>query len=173
MNTIQIDAMWLEFGGPALFAGLVSGALITWLIVRGKQRRTQDSIDQLETRIKDQDALQIERDAAYEVATTRLATAFSELSNQSLKANSETFLRLAKENLGAQQERAKHELSAREQAVENLVKPIKEALQQSQKQISELEKSRSEAYGGEAQVRGAGPLRVHVAEIDDLGRISR
>ena len=36
----------------------------------------------------------------------------------------------------------------REQAVENLVKPIKEALTQSQAQIAVLEKSRSEAYGG-------------------------
>ena len=36
----------------------------------------------------------------------------------------------------------------REQAVENLVKPIKEELTQSQAQIAVLEKSRSEAYGG-------------------------
>jgi len=148
MNSIQINPLWIEIGGPALLAGLVLGALITWLIARGKRQRAEDAIAQLESRIKDQDALQVERDSAYEAATTRLATAFSELSNQSLKANSETFLRLAQENLGAQQERAKHELTAREQAVENLVKPIRDALQQSQKQIGELEKSRSEAYGG-------------------------
>jgi DNA recombination protein RmuC len=148
MNSIQINPLWIEIGGPALLAGLVLGALITWLVARGKRQRAEDAITQLESRIKDQDALQVERDSAYEAATTRLATAFSELSNQSLKANSETFLRLAQENLGAQQERAKHELTAREQAVENLVKPIRDALQQSQKQIGELEKARSEAYGG-------------------------
>ncbi len=90
----------------------------------------------------------MERDSAFEVARSKLATEFSEMANQSLKANSETFLRLAEQNLGAQQERAKRELGDREQAVENLVKPIRDALQQSQKQISELEKSRSEAYGG-------------------------
>jgi DNA recombination protein RmuC len=148
MNSIQINPLWIEIGGPALLAGLALGALITWLLARGKRQRAEDAISQLESRIKDQDALQVERDSAYEAATTRLATAFSELSNQSLKANSETFLRLAQENLGAQQERAKHELTAREQAVENLVKPIRDALQQSQKQIGELEKARSEAYGG-------------------------
>jgi DNA recombination protein RmuC len=87
------------------------------------------------------------RDSAYEAATTRLATSFSDLANQSLKSNSETFLRLAEQNLGAQQERAKRDLGDREQAVENLVKPIRDALQESQKQIAELEKSRSEAYG--------------------------
>lgn len=147
MNTIQIDPLWIQFGGPALAAGLVLGALIAWLILRGQKRQLEHDVRLLETRIKDQEALQLERDSAYEVATTRLATAFSELSNQSLKANSETFLRLAEQNLGAQQERAKRDLGEREQAVENLVKPIRDALQQSQRQISELEKSRSEAYG--------------------------
>jgi DNA recombination protein RmuC len=148
MNTIQINPLWIEIGGPAALGGLVFGALLAWLIFRGRQRRARDEITQLEFRIKDQDALQVERDTAYEAATSRLAKAFSDLSNQSLKANSETFLRLAEQNLGAQQERAKRELGDREQAVENLVKPIKDALQQSQKQISELENARSEAYGG-------------------------
>jgi DNA recombination protein RmuC len=147
MNTIQIDPVWIQVGGPALLAGLALGALIAWLILRSGKSHLEEDIRLLETRIKDQDALQVERDSAYEAATSRLATAFADLSNQSLKSNSETFLRLAEQNLGAQQERAKRELGQRELAVENLVKPIRDALQQSQKQIAELEKSRSEAYG--------------------------
>ncbi len=147
MNTININPLWIEFGAPALGAGLLLGGLIVWLFVRARQRRLQDTIQVLSDRLKDQDALQVERDAAFEAATSRLATSFSELANLSLRSNSETFLRLAQENLGAQQERAKSELSAREQAVENLVKPIRDALQQSQAQIAALEKSRSEAYG--------------------------
>jgi DNA recombination protein RmuC len=148
MQTIEINPLWMEIGGPALLAGLALGALISWLLSRGKQRHLHEYIKLLEASVKDQDALQMERDSAFEVARSKLATEFSEMANQSLKANSETFLRLAEQNLGAQQERAKRELGDREQAVENLVKPIRDALQQSQKQISELEKSRSEAYGG-------------------------
>lgn len=147
MQTIQIDPLWIQIGGPALVAGLLLGGLIAWLIARTRRKRLQSYVQVLEMRLKDQDALRIERDAAYEAATTRLATAFSELANRSLKDNSETFLRLAEQNLGAQQERAKHELGQREQAVENLVKPIRDALQRSQQQIAELEKARSEAYG--------------------------
>jgi DNA recombination protein RmuC len=147
MNTININPLWIEFGAPALGAGLLLGGLIVWLVLRARQRRLRDTIQVLSDRLKDQDALQVERDAAFEAATSRLATAFSQLANQSLKSNSENFLRLAQENLGTQHERAKRELGEREQAVENLVKPIKDALQQSQAQISELEKSRSEAYG--------------------------
>jgi len=147
MNTIQIDPQWIQIGGPALAAGLLLGALIAWLILRGQKRQLGDDIRLLESRIKDQEALQIERDSAYDAATTRLTAAFSELANKSLKSNSDNFLLLAKENLGAQQELAKRDLGERELAVENLVKPIRDALQQSQKQIEELEKSRSEAYG--------------------------
>jgi DNA recombination protein RmuC len=148
MNTITINPLWIEIGGPALAAGLLLGGLLTWLIVRSRQRRLKESVESLNDRLKDQDALQAERESAFEAATSRLAKAFSDLSNQSLKANSENFLRLAEQNLGAQHERAKRELGDREQAVENLVKPIKDALQQSQTQIAALEKSRSEAYGG-------------------------
>ena len=148
MNTITINPLWIEIGGPALAAGLLLGGLITWLIFRSRQRRLQESVESLNDRLKDQDALQAERESAFEAATSRLAKAFSDLSNQSLKANSENFLRLAEQNLGAQHERAKRELGDREQAVENLVKPIKDALHQSQTQIAALEKSRSEAYGG-------------------------
>lgn len=148
MTTISFNPLWIEFGGPALAAGLLLGGLIVWLVFRARQQRQRETVAVLGDRIKDQEALQVERNSAFEAATSRLATAFSDLANKSLKSNSENFLRLAEQNLGAQQERAKRELGDREQAVENLVKPIRDALQQSQAQIAALEKSRSEAYGG-------------------------
>ena len=102
MNTIQIDPLWLEIGGPALGAGLVLGAFVAWLIARNREKRLNMDIELLETRVKDQDALQAERDRAFEIATTQLTQSVSELANQSLKSNSETFLRLAEQNLAAQ-----------------------------------------------------------------------
>jgi DNA recombination protein RmuC len=147
MLTIEIDPVYLEIGVPALLLGLLLGGLIAWLIGRKRRRQLLRSIDALQARIKDQDALQRERDSAFEVATSRLATAFSNLANQSLKSNSENFLRLAEQNLAAHQEKAKRELGNREQAVQNLIKPISESLRQSQQQIAQLEKARSEAYG--------------------------
>ncbi len=147
MPTLSINPLHLEIGLPAALVGLLIGALIAWLIARSRQQKMLHEVEILETRIKAQDALQLERDAAFEVATTRLATAFSEMSSQSLKSNSETFLRLAEQNLGVQQEKASRSLGEREQAVENLVKPIHEALRQSRQQIAELAKARSAAYG--------------------------
>jgi len=147
MTGFTIDPLYLQIGAPALLAGLLLGALIVWLIDKRRFREQAHSAELLETKIKAQDALQRERDAAFEQASTRLTLAFSDLANKSLKANSENFLRMAEQNLGAQQEKAKRELSERELAVENLVRPIKESLERSNKQIGELEKSRSEAYG--------------------------
>ena len=147
MTIISLDPKYLEIGAPALAIGILLGALIAWLIHRRSQRIADSEIASLEVQVKNQDSLQQERDIAFEAATSRLARSFSEMSSQSMQSNSENFLRLAEQNLGTQQEKAKRELGEREKAVENLVKPIREALQASQKQISELEKSRSEAYG--------------------------
>ncbi|MDZ7643730.1 MAG: DNA recombination protein RmuC [Woeseiaceae bacterium] len=147
MATLTINPALLELGAPMFLAGLALGSLVTWLVARRHRQTLRQSVRELEIRVKDQDELQREREHAFDAATNRLTAAFSELANRSLKANSENFLRLAEQNLGTHQERAKRELSEREKAVENLVKPIRDALQQSQKQIGESEKARSEAYG--------------------------
>lgn len=148
MISITIDPVYLEVGAPALAIGLVIGAFIVWSIGRQRRKRLIDQIGTIENDLKNQETLQSEREAAFELANAKLTAAFSDLANQSLRSNSENFLRLAEQNLGTQQEKAKRELSEREKAVEALVKPIRDALEASQKQIAELEKSRSEAYGG-------------------------
>jgi DNA recombination protein RmuC len=147
MMTFLNDPLFMQYSAPALAAGLALGVLIAWLFMRGRQARSTEVIAKLETRIKNQDSLQQEREIAFEAANAQLTRAFTELANQSLKSNSENFLRLAEQNLGAQQEKAKHDFGEREKAVEDMVKPIQKALEAAQKQISELEKSRSEAYG--------------------------
>lgn len=148
MTSLTLDPGYIEFGLSALGIGLLLGAAIAWLVARQRQRDFVADIARLNADIKSQDALQLERESSFEAATSRLAKAFADLSNQSLKSNSETFLRLAEQKLSVQNEKAKHTLSEREKAVENLVKPIYEALKSSQKQIAELENARSKAYGG-------------------------
>ena len=68
MQTIEINPLWIEIGGPALLAGLALGALISWLLSRSKQQHLQEYIKLLEASVKDQDTLQMERDSAFEVA---------------------------------------------------------------------------------------------------------
>ncbi|MDJ0911311.1 MAG: DNA recombination protein RmuC [Woeseiaceae bacterium] len=140
MLSLSIDPVFLQVGLPALGIGLLVGALIVWLIARRRSAA-------LEQRIKTQEAMREEREQAFDSANALLTQAFSDLSNKSLQDNSENFLRLAKEHLGAHNEKAKADLSEREKAIESLVKPIRDALESSKKQIGELENSRREAYG--------------------------
>ena len=146
--SFSIEPAYLDIGLPALGIGLALGLLVMWLIARRGRNRLIGDIDQMASRLKNQEALQAEREAAFELANARLTQAFADISNRSLRANSDTFLKLAEQNLETQQEKAKRELSEREKAVEDLVKPIRDALEASHKQIAELEKARSEAYGG-------------------------
>jgi DNA recombination protein RmuC len=131
MNELPFDIVYLTIGMPAVALGLFIGVLFTWLIGRSRNQRMIE-----------------ERESAFELANAKLSQAFTEISNRSLQSNSDTFLKLAEQKLDTQQEKAKSDLSKREKAVEALVKPIQDALTASQKQISELEKTRSEAYGG-------------------------
>ena len=147
MISIEIDPRWLEFGGPALLTGLVLGAVLAWLIMRQRRQQLEAQVDALGEKVQNQEALQHERDAAFQAASGELLRSFGELAHRSLQSNSQTFLRLAEQKMSVQNERAKRELGEREQAVENLVKPISDALQESRKQIEALEKARSEAYG--------------------------
>ena len=131
MNSLTLDPLYLTIGLPAAAIGLLLGVLVASLIGRSRHKRMVE-----------------ERESAFELANAKLTQAFADLSNRSLQANSDTFLKLAEQRLETQQQKAKSELSERENAVEALVKPINDALKASREQIAELEKSRSEAYGG-------------------------
>ena len=128
--------------------GLLAGMALQYLIGRGTRYRLEREIALKESRIQTEQAREEERAAAQQRAEDALSATFGKLAHESLEKNSETFLRLAKENLGGQQELAREELSKREQAVQNLVKPIHDALDKTHRQIVEIEKTRNQAFGG-------------------------
>ena len=148
MISISIDSVYVQVGLPALGIGLLLGLLIMWLVARHNRNKLLDQLAGAEANLKNQEAIQAEREAAFELANAKLTQAFADISNRSLRANSDTFLKLAEQNLETRQAKVESNFEKREKAVEELVKPIKDAIQASQQQISELEKARSEAYGG-------------------------
>src|SRR5258707_13378915 len=83
-----------------------------------------------------------ERDAAG-AATEQLRTQFKADAAEALQRNNESFLALAKQSLEPFQQRATSELEKREKGVENLVKPLNEALARANDQIAALEKHRA------------------------------
>ncbi|MEM7612422.1 MAG: DNA recombination protein RmuC, partial [Pseudomonadota bacterium] len=128
--------------------GIFMGIGLEWLFSRRATQEREVDIARLEQRISDQEAIAEEREQMMALVSSKLTGTFTELAQRTMQTNSETFLQLAEQNLGGRQQKADSALAAREKAVENLVKPIQEALQRSEKQIAELEKARSQAYGG-------------------------
>jgi len=92
-------------------------------------------------------AAELERESVLSLAAERLGAAFNQLADRQLHSHSETFLKLAHEALNVHTERAKGDLTAREQAIDSLVAPIREALARQERQLQELDKSRSETHG--------------------------
>jgi len=111
---------------------LVSAAL-GYLFAR---LRSQHRITQLETRLQ-----------LNEQQHQGLESTFGNLSLQALEKNNRAFLQLAEQAMKRFQESARNELSQKEKAVENLVKPIKDALEKTEAQIRHMENERKEAYG--------------------------
>jgi DNA recombination protein RmuC len=84
-------------------------------------------------------------------AKSALSDAFKALSAGALKSNSEEFLKLAQALLGQFQEGAKSDLSMREQAIAQLVSPVRDALQKFETKVQALEVAREGAYQGLVQ----------------------
>jgi len=104
-----------------------------------------------------QTKLEEERKAANEKiellndAQTKLSDAFKALSAEALKSNNQSFLDLAKATLEKFQESARGDLEKRQQAITELVKPVRDSLERVDTKIQELEKSRVGAYEGLVQ----------------------
>jgi len=88
-----------------------------------------------------------EKLAALQDAQARLTDAFKALSADALKSNNESFLRLAQTALAQFQEGARGDLDKRQQAIDSLVKPIRDSLEKVDTRIGEIEKTRASAYG--------------------------
>ncbi|MBL4889500.1 MAG: DNA recombination protein RmuC [Candidatus Lindowbacteria bacterium] len=80
-------------------------------------------------------------------AQGKLSNSFKALAQDALAQNQETFANLAKLQMEKIQDGAKGELDARQKAIESLVNPINESLKKVDTHVTEIEKSRKEAYG--------------------------
>ncbi len=87
-----------------------------------------------------------EKLALLDKAEQKLREAFQALSAEALRSNNQSFLALAKTSLGEFQQTATGDLDSRQQAIAELVKPIRESLQQVDAKLQQVEKDRVGAY---------------------------
>lgn len=92
---------------------------------------------------KDQEAA-AERMRLVAETEKRLSDAFKALSGDALRANNDTFLQLAKERLGGLQNDAKADLEKRQNAITDLLKPMRSSLEKVDTKLQDLEKNRVE-----------------------------
>jgi len=146
------------------------GALLLWLILRQQRgvlaerlRSREEEAARLagalaeagrlrEERAVLQTTIEKERQAAAEKmrlldeAQGRLSDAFKALSAEALHNNNASFVHLAKATLEKFQESAQGDLDRRQQAIGELVQPLRESLQKVDDKIREMETTRAVAY---------------------------
>lgn len=130
----------------SLVSLLVGGVLVYWRM-HARQMALLSEKEQLTATLAAERRAAEERAGAYETAREQLGQAFSAMASEALRHNSNEFLKLAQENLQRYQTHAQQELGQREKAVENLIKPIREALEKSETQVRRMENERKEAFG--------------------------
>lgn len=116
-------------------------------VVRLRLAEFETLKSQLETALAGERASATEKISALTQAHERLTSEFKALSADALSKNSDEFLKLARESFGKLQQQSAGDLEKRQQAIDSLVKPLKESLDKVDAKIGEIEKARASAYG--------------------------
>jgi DNA recombination protein RmuC len=151
-----------------ILVGLIVGAALGWFIAQSRGAATAERARLMETDLavtrarlaeienqksKIENELSAERASAAQKITVlteaheRLKTEFRALSADALQSNNRSFLELAKETFGKLHQQSADELGKRQQAIDSMVKPLKESLEKVDAKIGEIEKARATAYG--------------------------
>ena len=125
----------------------VLGAFIVFLSMQRKVSQLQQDNATLKVTWDLEKQANEEKIQSLMKARELLAESFASLANDALNRNSESFLKLAQENLKQFQIKAQHDLEHKEKSIENMLKPVKEALDKTEQQIRLMENERKEAYG--------------------------
>lgn len=131
----------------ALALGLLLGGLIASWLNRKKSESLHVELAVLKSQVKAEAQLEHERQESLDRASERIKAAFETVAGQSLRSNSEVFLKLAREHLGQHQQGAVAALTEREKAIETMLAPIREALGKTEQQMLRIEKERAETFG--------------------------
>jgi DNA recombination protein RmuC len=115
---------------------------------RAQMSQSHARCAQLATQLDEERKQAREKLALIDDAQRKLAESFKALSAEALRSNNQSFLDLAKTSLEKFQESARGDLDKRQQAIIELVKPVKDSLDKVDGKIQELEKAREGAYQG-------------------------
>jgi DNA recombination protein RmuC len=137
-------------GSYALVYALIAVAVFIFGLWVGFRQGRAGAQTQLDQALANERKLAETREKAQEEKYTQmkadLDTAFKAAAAGALRANTESFLALAKQELGGQTKEANLTLEAKELAIKNLLDPLGKALKSLDDQTREMEVKRSGAY---------------------------
>ncbi len=146
----MIDWMSVLIG---VLIGILAGAGVMTALhrrthARYERSRNEDTAEKarLEERLVHVEKDTREKVALIQEAEQRLTDAFRALSADALKRNNQSFMDLAKATLDTHQEGARNDLRTRAQAVDELVRPLRESLTKMDTTLGEMEHTRVSAY---------------------------
>ena len=116
-------------------------------VVRQRLAEVEAQKSKVETSLAAERAAAAEKISALTDAHQRLTDSFKALSADALRSNNQSFLELARETFSKLHQQSADELGKRQQAIDSLVKPLKESLEKVDTKIGEIEKARASAYG--------------------------
>lgn len=153
---LRLHAQLIESGERAQRADVLAAALQQRLDdqhgeverVRQELAGSQQARTKAETRMEDVTRSLEDQKSMLGQARQELHESFEALSGQALKQNNEAFLNLARTSFATLQAEAKGELSQRQQAIDELVKPLEESLRRYEDQLRQAEQVRQREYGG-------------------------
>jgi DNA recombination protein RmuC len=130
----------------ALALGLVLG--FGWAHIRAARRVEQLRLELEGARVRLESIAREDtgRIALLEQSEARLRAAFESMAGETMRSNSEMFLRLARESLGKDQQVAQSALKEREAAIAQLVEPLRVAIERTDAQAQSLERERRDAF---------------------------
>jgi DNA recombination protein RmuC len=149
---------------PIISGTAALAVLIAWLVLRGREGVVRERLRQRDedNRRLGEELAELRAEAARlatlnaqlgtqldaeRAAHERVTTEFKALSADALRVNRVDFLAEARQAFGQLQQQSVGDLDQRRQAVEALVKPVREALDKLDGKMAEIEKSRAGAYG--------------------------
>jgi DNA recombination protein RmuC len=112
--------------------------------VRGDGAAAKEALARVEAQREAELKAATEKLALLEEAKTKLQDSFKALSAEALSKNNESFLNLAKTTLEKYQEGAKGDLEKRQQAINQTVEPVGEALKIFNERVAKIEERRTQ-----------------------------
>jgi DNA recombination protein RmuC len=131
----------------AIIVSLAAGAITTYLLAIRKYNRLRFRYSRLLENYRQEQSNAELKEALYKQTTESIKDTFSTLAGSALKDHAEQFLQLANENMKQHRVHAEDTLGQKEKAIENLVKPIRDALQKTEAEVRRMENERKQAQG--------------------------